>query len=430
METYINTQKEFANQLDQKDKLSTFREYFYFPANTIYMDGNSLGLLSKNAEYALKRVMNEWRDLAIKGWLLGKTPWFYMAEEIGKKASNLVGAKPEELILTGTTTVNLHALLTTFYQPSKERSKILADELNFPSDIYALKGQIKLKGFDFNKELVLVPSDDGYMLDEEKIVESMTEDVAVALLPSVLYRSGQLLDMEYLTREAHNRNILIGFDCSHSVGVVPHEFSRWGVDFAVFCSYKYLNGGPGSSAFLYVNERHFSKESFLKGWFGNKKETQFDMSLNFDQEHAAGGWQISSPGILNSAPVEGSLDVINQAGIQNIRDKSKTMTSYLTFLINEILTKKPYNYKLLTPENSEQRGGHIALTHPEEAFRINEALKNRGVVPDFRPPEIIRIAPSPLYNTYNEIWEVVNHLKLIIDNEEYKQFSQQRDAIS
>lgn len=430
MNDTFTPREEFAKQMEIKDGLARFRDYFYFPPNTVYMDGNSLGLLSKNSEYALKRVMNEWRDLAIKGWLMGKTPWFYMAEEIGKKAAGIVGAKNGELVLTGTTTVNLHALLTSFYKPENGKSKILADELNFPSDIYALKGQIQLNGLDPEKELVLVPSDDGYMLDEEKIVEYMTDDVTLALLPSVLYRSGQLLDMEYLTKEAHKRDIIIGFDCSHSAGVVPHEFSKWGVDFATFCSYKYLNGGPGASAFLYVNEKHFSKEPLLKGWFGNKKETQFDMSLEFDQEPSAGGWQISSPGILNSAPVEGSLDVINEAGIHNIREKSKTMTSYLVYLVKEILEKEPYNYRLLTTDNPDRRGGHIALTHPEEAFRINEALKNRGVVPDFRPPEIIRIAPSPLYNTYHEIWQVVNHLKEIIDYEEYKEFSKQRREIS
>src|SRR6056297_2502226 len=224
----------YARKLDEQDELSKFRHHFFIPDNTIYMDGNSLGLMSREAEYSLERVLNEWRDLAIKGWLSGKTPWFNMAETIGERAANLVGTKPEELVLTGTTTVNIHALVSTFYNPQKGKSKILADELNFPSDIYALKGQIKLKELNPDKELILVPSEDGYTLDEHRIVEYMNEDVALVLLPSVLYRSGQLLDMEYLTAEAHKRDIIIGFDCSHSAGVVPHELSKWGVAFAVF----------------------------------------------------------------------------------------------------------------------------------------------------------------------------------------------------
>ena len=429
MKYSFSPEEQFAQKLDQEDKLKHFRDHFFIPDKTIYMDGNSLGLMSKEAEYALERVLNEWRDLAIKGWLSGKTPWFTMAEEIAKKTSGIVGAKPEELILTGTTTINIHALVSTFYHPKKEKSKILADELNFPSDIYALKGQIKLKELDPEKELKLIPSEDGYTLDENRIVDYMTDDVAIVLLPSVLYRSGQLLDMEYLTKEAHKRDIIIGFDCSHSAGVIPHKFSNWGVDFAVFCSYKYLNGGPGCSAFLYINEKHFDKEPLLSGWFGNEKETQFDMSLDFRPEKSAGGWQISSPGILGTSPVEGSIDLINQAGINNLREKSKHLTSYLVYLIEEKLVNQ-YGFEVLSPKDPEKRSGHISITHTTEAYRINEALKNKGVVPDFRPPEMIRIAPSPLYNTYQDVWQVVKYLEEIMENKEYESFSNNRASIT
>lgn len=427
---YFEKEKSFAHKLDQKDSLASFRDRFYIPDNTIYMDGNSLGLLSKDAEYSVTRIMNEWRDLAIKGWLQAKTPWFYLAEEIGKKVANIVGAKPEELIMTGTTTVNIHALLSSFYKPEGPRTKILADELNFPSDIYALKGQIKLRNLDPQENLILTPSEDGYVLDEDRIVELMTDQVAVAFLPSVLYRTGQLLDMEYLTRKAHEKDIMIGFDCSHSAGLVPHQFNKWGVDFAVFCSYKYLNGGPGCSAFLYVNETHFGKEPLLAGWFGNNKDTQFNMSLNFEPADTAGAWQISSPGILGSAPMEGSIDLINEAGIQRIREKSKKLTSYLVFLIQEYLSTKPYNFKIVSPEDPESRSGHIAITRKNELYRINEALKSKGVIPDYRPPGLIRLAPSPLYNSFEDVWNVVQYLKGIIDASEYENFSSERDAIS
>lgn len=425
-----STGKEAAVKMDQDDSLKVFRDHFYIPERTLYMDGNSLGLLSMEAEYSIKRVLNEWRDLGIKGWLKGKQPWFYFAEKMAEKASGLVGAEAGELIMTGTTTINIHSLVSTFYRPEGQRTKILADRLNFPSDIYALKGQISLHNLDPDKELILVGSPDGFNLREEDVVSQMSDEVAVALLPSVLYRSGQLLDMEYLTREAHKRGIVIGFDCSHSAGVVPHHFSKWGVDFAVFCSYKYLNGGPGSSAFLYLNRRHFDKEPFLTGWFGNKKETQFDMSLEFDHARSAGGWQISSPGILGSSPIEGSLELINEAGIEPIREKSKQMTGYLVYLLDEMLSGDPYHFKIVSPRDADRRSGHIAITRERDVFRINEALKSRGVVPDFRPPDLIRIAPSPLYNTYQEIWQVVQHLKEIIDNKEYEAFSSQREAIS
>jgi len=430
MNHLFSTHKDFAVKMDQNDPLAAFREHFYIPDRTIYMDGNSLGLLSKEAEYSVRRLLNEWRDLGIKGWLKGKQPWFYFAEKMGEMASGLVGAHSDELIMTGATTVNIHSLVSTFYWPEGARTRILADSLNFPTDIYALKGQIRMKNMDPSEELILVDSADGYTLNEDDIVAQMNEQVAVALLPSVLYRSGQLLDMEYLTREAHKRGIIIGFDCSHSAGIVPHRLSEWGVDFAVFCSYKYLNGGPGSSAFLYLNRRHFDKQPVLSGWFGNKKQTQFDMSLDFDHAHSAGGWQISSPGILGSSPVEGSLQLINEAGIESIRSKSMSLTDYLVFLLEEQLTGAPYHFKIVSPGEASGRSGHIAITRDQDAFRINEALKSKGVVPDFRPPALIRIAPSPLYNTYQEVWQVVQYLKEIVDQREFEQFTDERDAVS
>lgn len=253
----------FAKKLDSEDILSRFRHKFYMPTDTIYMDGNSLGLLSTDAEKNINRVINEWKQTAIKGWMAGDKPWFYLPEEIGKKCARVVGADEREVILTGSTTVNIHSLISTFYTPQGNRTKILADELNFPSDIYALKGQILMKGLDPEKELILVRSEDGRYLDEDNIVSSMTDDIALIFLPSVLYKSGQLLDMPYLIQQAHKREILIGFDCCHSAGVVPHEFHEWGLDFAVFCSYKYINGGPGSPAFLYVNSTHFEKKTLV-----------------------------------------------------------------------------------------------------------------------------------------------------------------------
>lgn len=420
---------EYTIQLDKEDALKKFRSRFYIPESTIYMDGNSLGLLSKDAEASLLRVLKEWKDLGIKGWLEAQRPWFYFAEEVGAMAAPLVGAKTNEVILTGTTTVNIHALVSSFYIPIGKRKKILADELNFPSDLYALKGQMKLKGVNPEENLLLVKADKSGLLDEKKIVSLINEEVALVFLPSVLYRSGQLLDMEYLTREAHKKGVMIGFDCSHSVGAVPHFFDKWDVDFALWCSYKYLNGGPGGAAFLYANEKHFDKEPLLAGWFGFLKEKQFDMLQEFIPASDAGRWQISSPGILGSSPVEGAIKILNEAGIENIRKKSLKMTSYLVYL-HKAFNLSQYGLEIATPEEDEKRGGHIAFSHRTEAARINEALKNRGVIPDLRPPNIIRIAPIALYNTFEEVWLVANHFKEIMETGEYMKYSNERRAVS
>ena len=422
MNNNFDTTEKCAIELDAQDPLAKYREQFFIQEDKLYMDGNSLGLLSKESEKAMLRVINEWKTIAIGGWLEPEQPWFYFSEKLGEKISSIVGAKPEEVVATGTTTVNIHALISSFYKPKGKRTKILADVLNFPTDIYALQSQIILQGLDPKEHLILAPSEDGRFLDEEKIVELMTDEIAVALLPSVLYRSGQLLDMDYLTKEAHKKGILIGFDCSHSVGTVPHKFDDWDIDFALWCSYKYLNGGPGSSAFLYVNEKHFDVHPGLTGWFGNVKETQFNMVLDFEPAHNAGRWQISSPGILGAAAIEGALNVTLAAGIDAIREKSIKQTSYLIYLYDEILSKEPYNFILGAKREPEKRGGHIALQRDEYAFEICEALKARNVVPDFRQPNVVRIAPAALYNTYQDIWNVVQLLKEIIDNKEYEKF--------
>lgn len=413
----FETNEEFAHKLDSQDPLAKYRQRFHIPKGTIYMDGNSLGLLSKDAENTLLQRLKEWKTQAINGWFQPKHPWLYQAEKLGAKCAQLVGAQQNEVIATGTTTINIHQLAHTFYQPSGKRTKILADELNFPTDIYALSSIVRLRGLNPKANLILTPSSDGRTLDENKIIELMTDEVALILLPSVLYRSGQLLNIQHLTKEAHKRNIPIGFDCSHSVGAVPHQFDKWNIDFALWCSYKYLNGGPGATSFLYVNKKHFKLEPALAGWFGYNKTKQFDMSLNFEHAHNAGGWQISSPAILSSAPLEGSLNIILEAGMESIRDKSVKMTSYLIHLVDRLLAKPPYNFTIGTPREPNRRGGHIAIEH-KKAKIIIQALNKRGVIPDLRPPNIIRTAPSPLYTRYHEIWETINHLKQIINKNE------------
>jgi kynureninase len=426
----FHTDEHFARRLDESDPLSLLRQRFHVPPGKIYMLVNSLGLMPKAAEAAVERVMAEWRDLGIDGWLRGNPPWFYLAERTGEAIAVLVGAAPDEVICTGTTTFNIHSLVSTLYRPAPGRTKVLASALDFPTDIYALKSQIALRGLDWRENLVLVGGDADGLVREEAIIDALAPEVALALLPSVFYRSGQLLDIERITAAAHERGITIGFDCSHSVGIVPHCFDEWGVDFALWCSYKYLCAGPGAPAFIYLARRHFDCEPGLAGWFGYVKERQFDMSLDFAHAPSAGGWQVSSPGILGAAAVAGALDVVREAGIERIREKSLHMTSYLMFLTDELLSGEPYRFRIATPREPRRRGGHVALARAEEALRIKEALEARGVVADFRPPDVIRLAPSPLYSTYHDIWMGVRHLREIIDTREYERIPLKRKPIS
>jgi kynureninase len=420
--------EDYALRLDAEDPLAVFKDRFYHIPGSIYMDGNSLGLMSKDAEETLMRVAGEWRTLGIGGWGRGKIPWIDYGERLGAMMAPLVGAEPDEVVVTGGTTVNLHTLVATFYRPKGRRTKILADEQNFPSDLYALYAQLRLRERDPEEDLVLVKSRDG-IIEEDDVVEAMTGEVALALLPSVYYKSGQLADMARLTEVAHRKKIVIGFDCCHSVGVVPHYLDRWGVDFAFWCNYKYLNGGPGATGSLYVNRRHFGAPPGLAGWFGNDRRTMFRMSNTFDPAETAVAWEIGTTTMLSTAPLEGSLRMMNEAGIDRIREKSLKITGYLMFLVDEMLSKPPYNYSVATPREPERRGGHVGVAH-EEGWRINQALMARGVIPDFRPPNIIRLAPIPLYVSYHDVWRVGQHLKAVIDNKEYLKFRDDRSTVT
>lgn len=416
---------EYARQLDKEDGLSKYREEFYIKDGTIYMDGNSLGLLSKRAEQSLLQLMESWKEHAVDGWMKGEYPWFDLSENISGQIAPLVGALKGEVMVTGSTTVNLHQLTASFYSPSGNRSKILADELNFPSDLYALQSQIRLKGLDPDEHLLLVKSKDGRFLDEEDIISAMSGEVALIVLPAVLYRSGQILDLKRLTHEAHVRGIPIGFDLCHSIGAIPHELHEWGADFAFWCTYKYLNGGPGSTGGLFIHEKHFGKTPGLGGWFGSDKNKQFDMDLSPTYADDAGAFQIGTPNIFSMAPLLGSMEIFNEIGIDPIRQKSLKLTAYMMELIEEEMA----GYFTIGNPRDESRGGHIFLEHPEAA-RICKALKEAGVIPDFRKPNGIRLAPAALYNSFEDVWEAVQRLKMIIRDESYKKYSNEREVIA
>lgn len=417
---------EYAKQLDQQDELAQFKDEFYLLEDKIYMDGNSLGLLSKRAERTLYELLGTWKNLGIDGWTEGEHPWFYLSEKVGAQMAPLVGGKKEEVIATGSTTTNLHQLVAAFYKPAGKRTKILADELNFPSDIYALKSQLELKGYASEKHLVRVKSRDGRFLKEEDIVAAMTDEVALIVLPAVLYRSGQVLNIEYLTSEANKRGIPIGFDLCHSIGAIPHQLHTGGVDFSFWCTYKHLNGGPGSVAGLFVHEKHFGMQPGLAGWFGSDKSAQFDMSHTMTPAANVGAFQIGTPHVLSLAPVIGALELFADATIERVREKSLKLTEYFLFLIKVEL--EGFGFTVGNPAD-DTRGGHILLEH-EEAARICKALKQDGIIPDFRAPDGIRLAPVALYNTFEDVWHTVQTLKTIMDEKRYEQFENKRGIVA
>ncbi len=416
---------EEAKQKDERDHLRQFRDEFYIGENVYYMDGNSLGLMSKRAEQSLVDVMEDWKHHGIDGWVTGERPWFYMSEDIGKKMAGLVGADAHEVLATNSTTNNIHQTVRTLYDPTETRYKIMADDLNFPSDIYAL--QAILDDYGHNDGMVKVPSADGHILDTEKIIEMMDESIAVLLLPSVLYRSGQILEMEKITKAAHKHGIIVGFDLCHSIGAVPHQLKEWGVDFAIWCTYKHLSGGPGSVAGLYVHERHHHKGVSLKGWFGNNKKTQFDMAHEFDQAADISQYQVGTPHIFSMAPLLGALEIFEEAGMENVRRKSLELTDFMISMIEEVLVE--YNIDIVTPKAHESRGGHILIGH-EKAAGINAALKSKGVIPDFRAPSYVRIAPVALYNSFEDVYHAVMILKEIMDDKLYDEFDNKRGVVA
>ncbi|WP_232698291.1 kynureninase [Brevibacillus daliensis] len=428
MSNYLfSPSKDFASLLDSQDPLAHFRNEFYLHPDGIYLDGNSLGLTSKRAEKTLLECFEDWKTIGIDGWSQGTHPWFYISEKLGEQMAPLVGAHADEVIVTGSTTSNLHQILATFYKPEGKRTKIMANELDFPTDIYAIQSQLRMHGYDHEKHLIRIKSRDGLTIAEDDIIAAMSDEIAVIIMPAVFYRSGQLLDMKRLTEEAHKHGILIGFDGCHSVGSVPHYFSDWDVDFAFWCNYKYLNAGPGGVGSLYVNRKHFGTYPGLAGWFGSDKEKQFEMAHEFVPTHDAGAYQVGTPHILSLAPLIGSLEMFHEAGIDQIRKKSLQLTRYMMDLIKNELGD--VGFTIGNPDEDHLRGGHVCLQH-EEAVRICKALKDRGITPDFRAPNIVRLAPVALYNSYTEVYESVQTLKKIMAEKAYEIYENKRGVIA
>lgn len=377
------------------------REQFLLPTG-IYLDGNSLGPLSYPSQSAIERRLKQWQHHAVNGW----DEWFALAERLSPALARLVGAEPDEVIATGSITANLHHLLATFYRPEGERRHLLATSLDFPTDLYALRAWAERTG----AELRLVPSRDGHTLHPDDLDDALRSDVALAVLPTVLYRSGQLLDVGRWTRLAHERGILVGWDAAHSIGALPHALHDDGADFAVWCSYKYLNAGPGAPGGLFVHRRHHGRQPGLPGWWGGDKTSQFEMAPGYRKAAGAGAYQQGTPSILALAGLEGALALFEEVGIEAVRRRSLALTDRLVALADERLREMT----LRTPRAHAERGGHVVLEHPD-ARLLSLALRRRRITPDYREPDLLRLAPVALYNTEEELERTVGTLRELLD---------------
>lgn len=417
-----------AAALDRADPLARLRDEFHLPANTIYLDGNSLGLLPRRAEAAALRALAEWRELGINGWTDANPPWVDLAERIATQLAPLIGAAPDSICLTGSTTGNLHQLLATLFDSTAERRVILGDELNFSSDAHAITSHLRLRGLDPATHSREVRSRDRRTLQTEDIVAAFTPDVQLAVLPAVLFTSGQLLDVGALTRAAHARGVKILWDCSHSIGAVPHAFDADEVDGAFWCSYKYLNGGPGAVGGLYLNRRHHALAPGLAGWWGVRLARRFAMSHQHEPAAGAAGLHVGTPHVLSLAPLGGALELFSAAGgLAPLRAKSLALTRFLIELADAELA--PSGFSVVTPRDDHARGGHVALAHPD-AWRLCQALKAAGVVPDFRPPDVIRLAPVALYNSHRDCVDAVARLKEIVTTRAHERFPIQAPTVT
>lgn len=418
-----------ATALDRADALAQHRDEFHLPPGLIYLDGNSLGPLSRRAEASVARVLQEWRTAGIAGWTDGQPPWVTWSEALSARIAPLVGASPTEVAVTGSTTGNLHQLLATLFSPQPGgREVILADELNFSSDLHAIASHLRLRGLSPDRHLRKVPSRDGRTLAEDDIIAALAEDVQLVVLPTVLFVSGQLLDTARINREAQARGIVLGWDCSHSIGAVPHSFAAEGADFAFWCSYKYLNAGPGAVGGLFLHARHHGRAPGLAGWWGVAPQRRFALVQDHEPADGAARLQVGTPHLLSLAPLEGALGILESAGgVEPLRRKSLAQTQLMIDFATAEL--EPLGIRIATPVEPSRRGGHVALAHPQ-AWQLCQALRADGVVVDCRPPDIVRLAPAPLYNTFAECVVALRRLQAILQDRRHERFSNRHALVT
>jgi kynureninase len=403
----------FAKELDQIDPLKNFRVQFYIPVingkECIYFTGNSLGLQSKTTQDYVMNELEDWANFGVEGHFHATNPWLSYHEIFPKQLSQIIGALPEEIVVMNQLTVNLHLLMTSFYRPTKERYKIICEAKAFPSDQYAMESQVKLHGLNADEAIIEVhPRDGEYHLRTEDILATIKEHgstVAVVLFGGVNYYSGQVFDIENITKAAHEVGAYSGFDLAHAVGNVALKMHDWNVDFACWCSYKYLNSGPGGVAGAFINQKHIANKSLqrLAGWWGHDKASRFKMEKGFNPIETAEGWQLSNAPVLSMAAHKASLDIFEDAGMENLLPKAKMLSDYLLFILDDLnasLDKKII--EIITPRNN--KGCQVSILMLEKGKEVFEALKQNGVIADWREPNVIRVAPVPLYNSFEDVF--------------------------
>ena len=413
---------EFAKEQDQNDPLRRFRNQFHIPKDKngeeqVYLCGNSLGLQPKLTQEYIQQELEDWSNLGVEGHTEAKNPWMPYHEFLTEKMAKIVGAKPSEVVMMNTLSVNLHLMMVSFYQPTSERFKIIIESDAFPSDKYAVESQLKFHGHDPKDSLILWEPREGEELchfeDLEKIMETEGDQVALLLIGSTNYYTGQSFPLKKITELGHRHGAKVGFDLAHGAGNIQPNLHETGPDFAVWCSYKYLNSGPGSVGGCFVHERHANNKELKRftGWWGHNKQTRFNMRHEFDPIPGAEGWQLSNPPILSLAAIRASLAIFDEAGFENIRTKSVKITNYLEYLLKEI---EGDQIEIITPQNPEERGCQLSIKVKNANKVLFDKLMTAGVISDWREPNVIRVAPAPLYNSFEDVYKMVERLKALL----------------
>ena len=401
--------------MDARDPLAHFRERFCLPKaasgnECIYLCGHSLGLQPKTVSSYLDQELRDWANLGVEGHFQAANPWMPYHRLLTQQTAALVGAQEAEVVVMNSLTVNLHLMMASFYRPTMKRHKILVERGAFPSDQYAVNSQILFHGFDPALSLLeLTPRDgESYMRDEdiESLIEREGDSIALILLGGVNYATGQVFDMAGITKAGHRKGCVVGFDLAHAVGNIPLRLHDWGPDFAVWCSYKYLNGGPGCVGGCFVHERHaraWDRPRFA-GWWGHDEKIRFQMGPDFHPMTGAEGWQLSNPPILALAPLRASMEIFSQAGMERLRAKSASVTGYMEFLLGQHASSK---FSLITPREQERRGAQLSIRLPSDGCKLCDRLTAQGVIGDWREPDTFRVAAVPLYNSYQDVYRFV-----------------------
>ncbi len=429
----FETTKDFAKQLDTTDALAHFRDKFWIPTlnsisennnpsnqDVVYFCGNSLGLQPKATKNYIEQELEDWKNLGVEGHFHGKNPWLSYHRLLTNQTAKIVGAKKNEVVVMNNLTVNLHLLMVSFYRPTQKRFKILMEGGAFPSDQYAVESQVKFHGFLPNDAIVEIQPREGEEIlrteDITKKIEELGDELTLVMFGGINYYTGQFFDLEKITKTAHKVGATAGFDLAHAAGNVPLKLNEWKVDFATWCSYKYLNSGAGGISGVFINEKYADDDSLPRfaGWWGHDEKARFEMKKGFVPMHGAEGWQLSNSQVLPMAAHRASLDIFEEAGFENLRQKSEKLTAYMEFLIEHFNKEQSkINIKIITPKNINDRGCQLSLVFDKQGKEYHKILTKKGVVSDWREPNVIRIAPIPLYNSFMDCYRFYEILKEI-----------------